>query len=70
MKQRPASPADSLVLTVPEVARVLAISESLTWSLISKGQLPCVRCGRSVRVPRAAIECLVDEATGKTGLPR
>ncbi len=38
------------LLTMPQVARHLNVSERTIWSLIHSGHLPCVRIGRTVRV--------------------
>jgi excisionase family DNA binding protein len=48
--------ADEVLLLRPEeVARALSISRSAVYRLISDGQIPSVRVGKSVRVPRVAI---------------
>ncbi len=44
-----------LLLRVPEVAKELNIGISSAWELVSTGQLPAVRIGRSVRVSRASL---------------
>lgn len=41
---------------VPEVARILDISEQRVYELIRAGMLPSVRLGRQVRVDREALE--------------
>jgi excisionase family DNA binding protein len=41
---------------VPEVAKVLGLSEASVWRLVWAGELPSIRLGeRSVRVPRAGL---------------
>ena len=54
----PATQTDSVsqLLVVPQVAERLAISERQVWYLVSAGELPVVRIGRSVRIPVAAID--------------
>jgi len=55
-----------LVLTIPEAYRALAIGESTLRQLIASGQLPVLRIGRRVLVPRQAVEALVAAAiTGR-----
>lgn len=44
------------VLKVKEVATILRISLSQTYELIARGEIPCVRIGRIIRVPRTALE--------------
>jgi excisionase family DNA binding protein len=47
-----------LLLSVPEAARLLGVGVTLGWEMVHGGQLPSVRLGRRVLVPRAAIEHL------------
>lgn len=54
---------DQLLLTVDEVAHALGLGRSKTYMLIAAGKLPSVRVGRSVRVPRAALEAWVAQQT-------
>ena len=48
-----------LVLTVPEVARALRISRASAYQAARTGELPTIRLGRRILVPRAALEKLV-----------
>jgi len=48
------------LLRIPVVAEVLAISRPQVYSLIYRGELPCVRIGRSVRVPEAAVRTIAE----------
>jgi len=57
---------ERLTLTVPEVARLLRISKGSCYEAIHTGQIPSLRFGRSIRVPRHALERLLD-AQGTTG---
>lgn len=50
-----------LLLRVPEAAVLLSISRTATYQLIATGQLPVIRLGRSIRVPRVALERLAGE---------
>ena len=55
---------DELLLTVSEAARLLRLSRAFTYELVNRGDLPAVRFGRRVLVPRAALErCLAQAAT-------
>lgn len=47
---------ERLLLTVEEAAQHLGIGRTLAWQLVQKGELPVVRLGRCVRVPRRALE--------------
>jgi excisionase family DNA binding protein len=54
--------AESLLIPVPEAARLLGIGQTLAWDMARRGTLPTVRLGRSVRVPRAYIDATISEA--------
>ncbi len=56
------TPASDLpeLLSVEEVAAFCGIGRSLAYSLVARGELPSVRLGRLVRVPRAAILAMVE----------
>ncbi|MCU1485981.1 MAG: Helix-turn-helix domain protein [Actinomycetia bacterium] len=51
-----------LTLTVPEAAVALGISRALAYELVARGQLPSLRLGRRIVVPRQALERLIGEA--------
>jgi excisionase family DNA binding protein len=55
-----------LLLRAAEVAKLLGLGRSTVFALLAAGELPVVRIGRSVRVPRAALERWVDERTDYT----
>ena len=57
----------SLTLTVTEAARQLGISDHLAWRLVRAGELPTVRLGRLVRVPRVQLMKLLEGNNGSTG---
>lgn len=44
-----------LVLSVPEVARVLNLGRDTTYGLVRSGRYRSVRVGRQYRVPKAAV---------------
>lgn len=47
---------DIEVLTVPEAAKILRIRRNLAYRLAANGEIPAVRLGRRLVVPRAALE--------------
>jgi excisionase family DNA binding protein len=57
------------VLTIEEAAEVLRIGRSAAYEAARRGELPAVRIGRTVRVPRRALEALLgaqeDESPGR-----
>jgi len=50
-----------LTLTVEEASRLLGISRSLGYELARQDQLPVLRLGRRLLVPRAALEKMLDK---------
>jgi excisionase family DNA binding protein len=58
---------DSLVVSVTEAAALLRISRGLAYELARTGELPTVRLGRRMLVPRHALLSWLDTAmTGGT----
>lgn len=57
---------ERLTLTVEEAAGLLGISRALAYELVGRGELPGLRLGRRVVVPRRAIDALLDAATPET----
>ncbi|HWE65163.1 MAG TPA: helix-turn-helix domain-containing protein [Acidimicrobiales bacterium] len=52
-------PHSRLTLRVEEAAVLLGISRGLAYELINRGELPALRLGRRIVVPRAALEAFV-----------
>ncbi|MFP5327166.1 MAG: helix-turn-helix domain-containing protein [Acidimicrobiia bacterium] len=50
---------DRVTLTVEEAAQVLGISRAFAYTLAKRGQLPNIRLGRRLVVPKAALEKLL-----------
>jgi excisionase family DNA binding protein len=53
---------DKLIVSVPEAAELLGVSDDLVYELTERGDLPCIRLGRRKVIPRKAIESLVEHA--------
>jgi excisionase family DNA binding protein len=51
--------SEQWLLTARQAADRLAISERTLWELTNRGDLPCVRLGRSVRYDPADLEAWV-----------
>jgi len=51
------------LLTIPEVASRLRISRNLAYELAARGELPHIRLGRVIRVPRDALEDWIAAST-------
>jgi excisionase family DNA binding protein len=58
--------AEQLLLTVEEAAKQLGIGRTFAWQLVRRGDLPIVRLGRCVRVPRRALEAWIARQTEET----
>jgi excisionase family DNA binding protein len=58
----------ALMLSVRQAAQMLGVGTTLCWELVHAGQLPSVRLGRRVLIPRVAVERLA-QVEG-TPLPR
>jgi excisionase family DNA binding protein len=54
---------DRLVLTVTEAAQLLKIGRSCAYEAVRNGQLPVIRMGRRILVPRAALERLLENGS-------
>ena len=52
-------PPDRLTLTVDEAAYLLNISRGLAYELVARGELPAIRLGRRIVIPRVAMEELL-----------
>jgi excisionase family DNA binding protein len=50
-----------LALSVPEVAELLGISRAFAYELVARRELPALRLGRRLVVPRHLIEALLNQ---------
>jgi excisionase family DNA binding protein len=50
-----------LLLTVNEFAALARVGRSAAYEAIRRGQIPSVRIGRKIRIPRAALGRLLGE---------
>lgn len=58
--------AERSFLTVRELADVLRVSRRTAYVYVQTGQVPSVRVGNSIRIPRAA---LIEQLGGSTKRP-
>ena len=56
---------ERLTLTVEEAAQVLGISRAFAYESVRRGEIPHIRIGRRVLVPRAALNRLLSEPQGE-----
>jgi excisionase family DNA binding protein len=57
---------DSMVMTVDEVAELLRLSRNAAYEAVARKEIPSVRIGRRILIPRAGVEALL---AGKTAAP-
>ena len=58
---------DSMTVTIREAAKLLGISRNLCYDAVAKGQIPAVRVGRRLLVPRVALQNLLAEPNHSGG---
>ena len=52
-------PGERLVLTVAEAGDLLGVSRAFAYELVARGELPVIRLGRRIVVPKAALLAMV-----------
>jgi excisionase family DNA binding protein len=62
MKSKESTPdtAEKLTLTIDETAKLLGISRPLAYKIIGLGQLPSIRLGKRLLVPKKALEEMLE----------
>lgn len=55
--------SDRLVLSVAEAGELLGLSRAFAYELVARGELPVVRFGRRIVVPKAALLELLGSAS-------
>jgi excisionase family DNA binding protein len=58
---------ERLTLTVPEAARLLGVSRGVAYEAARTGDLPVVKLGRRLVVPRARLTALLGEDAPTNG---
>ena len=53
----------TLVYTLPEVAEKLGISRNAAYAAAAAGQIPTVRFGKLLKVPKVAFDRMLEAAT-------
>ncbi len=56
-----------LTLTVEETARILGLSRGACYSAVAANEIPSVKCGRRILVPRARLLALLGEPPSTNG---
>lgn len=52
---------ERLTLTIEETARLLGIGRQLAYERVKTGEIPVIRIGRRLVVPRRALEKLLEQ---------
>ena len=58
---RPRQNSDKLCYTVPEVAQMLGFSRNFGYELARRGELPILKFGKRILVPRLALEKMLEK---------
>lgn len=53
------TPSPNALMTVPEMAAMLAIGKTTAWKLIQTRAVPAIRIGRAVRIRRGDVEAYI-----------
>ena len=58
---------EPLLLKATEAAKLLGLGRSKVFAMVAAGELPVIRIGRSVRIPRQALERWIRDRTIEVG---
>jgi excisionase family DNA binding protein len=56
-------PGQRLVLTVAEAGALLGVSRAFAYELVARGELPVIRLGRRIVVPKVVLLRMVESAS-------
>ena len=56
---------DKMALSVPEAAKLLGIGKNLAYEAVQRGEIPSIKVGSRLLIPRVALERLLAEANGR-----
>ena len=56
--------SETLTLTVTEAGKLLGISRNSAYEAARRGEIPTIRVGRRILVPRSRLDELLDGLTG------
>ena len=57
----PNEPPVRRTMTVEEAAEVLGISRASAYDAVARGEIPCIRIGRRILIPKVALERILTE---------
>jgi excisionase family DNA binding protein len=58
---------EPLLLKATEAGKLLGLGRSKVFAMVAAGELPVIRIGRSVRIPRQALERWIRDQTIEVG---
>jgi excisionase family DNA binding protein len=61
---RPDHP-ECLVYTVPEAGSLLGLNRNSSYEAAKRGEIPTIKIGKLLKVPKAALHAMIDGAGGK-----
>ncbi len=61
----PRSPDEPLALSVQATAKILGLSRGSAYEAVRTGQIPSIRFGSRILVPRSALERMISQADGR-----
>jgi excisionase family DNA binding protein len=64
---RTATDEESLVYEIPEVARLLGMSRNAAYEAARRGDIPTIRIGKLIRVPKHALNQILERACRSDG---
>ncbi|MFC1968800.1 helix-turn-helix domain-containing protein [Chloroflexota bacterium] len=54
--------AERLCITIPEAAKLLGLSRNFGYELARRGELPVIKFGKRLLIPRVALEKMLEKA--------
>ncbi len=58
--------AERLVYDVPEAGAMLGLSRNASYEAAARGDIPTIRIGKLLRVPKAALNKMLEESSAKS----
>jgi excisionase family DNA binding protein len=65
---KPETVADCLVYDVPEAGALLGLSRNGSYEAAARGDLPVIRIGKLLKVPKRALEQMLARAGGQASV--
>jgi excisionase family DNA binding protein len=52
---------DPLLVSIDDAAQLLGVGRTTAYAMLAAGELPRIRIGRCVRIPRSAVDRFIEE---------